>query len=167
MNCITQSGYGISINSDKLYEVIMIYCITIALYSVLLLRSFLLREKFPIIRPRPRLYNRRTPFINWSKPYLTGGIFLRKRNFASAPKKIRFAPGRSVAYNSGELNPAPHGKLPNNLTAGTFCEAGLAAEGTKESEQGETSVPGFSFKQITSLETSIESTGERRKHLTI
>lgn len=87
MNCITQSGYGISINSDKLYEVIIIYCITIALYSVLLLRSFLLRGKFPFIRPRPSLYNRRTPFINWSKLYLTGGIFLRKRNFASAPKK--------------------------------------------------------------------------------
>ena len=73
-------------NSDKLYEVIMIYCIMIALYSVLLLRSFLLREKFPIIQPRPRLYNRRMLFINWSKPYLTGGIFLRKRNFASGQK---------------------------------------------------------------------------------
>ena len=72
-----------------------------------------------------------------------------------------------MAYNSGELNPAPHGKLPNNLTAETFCEAGLAAEGTKESEQSETSVPSFSFKQIISLETSIESTGELRKHLTI
>ena len=130
MNCITQSGYCISINSDKLYEVIMIYCITIALYSVLLLRSFLLREKFPFIRPRPRPYNRRTLYINRNEPYITGGIFLRKRNFASAPKKIWFAPGRSVVYNSGELNPAPHGKLLDNLTAETFCEAGLAAEGT-------------------------------------
>lgn len=71
------------------------------------------------------------------------------------------------AYNNGELNPAPHEQLPNNLTVETFCEAGLAAEGTKESEQSETSVPSFSFKQITSLETSIKSTGERRKHLTI
>ena len=110
----------------------MIYCITIALYSVLLLRSFLLLGKFPFIRPRPRPYNRRTLYINWNEPYITGGIFLRKRNFAPAPKKIRFEPGWSVAYNSGELNPAPHGKLPNNLTAETFCEAGLAAEGTKE-----------------------------------
>ena len=72
-----------------------------------------------------------------------------------------------MAFNSGELNSAPHGKLPNNLTAETFCEAGLTAEGTKESKQSETSVPGFSFKQITSLKTSIESIGERRKHLTI
>ena len=86
MNCITQSGYGISINSDKLYKVIMIYCITIALYSVLLLRSFLLLEKFPIIQTRPRLYNRRTLYINRNEPYITGGIFLRKRNFASGQK---------------------------------------------------------------------------------
>lgn len=134
---------------------------------MLLLRSFLLRGKFPFIRPRPRLYNRRTLYINRNEPYITGGIFLRKRNFASAPKKIRFTPGQSVAFNSGELNPAPHGKLPDNLTAETFCEAGRAAEGTKESEQSEKSVPGFSFKQITSFETSIESPGKRRKHLTI
>ena len=64
----------------------MIYCITIALYSVLLLRSFLLRGKFLFIRPRPRPYNRLTLYINRNEPYITGGIFLHKRNFASAPK---------------------------------------------------------------------------------
>ena len=112
----------------------MIYCITIALYSVLLLRSFLLRGKFPIIRPRPRLYNRRTLYINRNEPYITGGIFLRKRNFESAPKKSGSHQGGAWHIIAANLIPAPHGKLPNNLTAETFCEAGLAAEGTKESE---------------------------------
>lgn len=161
-----QSGYGISINSDKLYEVIMIYCITIALYSVLLLRSFLLREKFPIIRPRPRPYNRRTLYINRNEPYITGGIFLRKRIFASAQKKSGSRQDSAWHLTAANLIPRHTGNLPDGLTAETFCEAGRMAKNPKGSEQSEKSVPGFSFKQITSLETSIESPSKRRKHLT-